>query len=106
MPSKPARMIARLDLKELEPYVDKIIQSESKNYKALVGWFQGYENDNTQLNQIASFLKKNRRAGRCKYVHNSSTIYSLHIDDLKSNWLTKYNLNLDSLTKHTDIKPS
>lgn len=25
MPPKPARMIARLDLKELDPYIDKVI---------------------------------------------------------------------------------
>jgi hypothetical protein len=29
IPPKPAKMIARLDLKELEPYVDKVIDAKT-----------------------------------------------------------------------------
>lgn len=106
IPAHAAKMIARLDLKELEPYIDKIITSDSKNFKILVGWFQATDSENTQLNDIANYLKKHRRAGRCKYFQNS-TIYSLHIDDLKPDWLLKYNLDLSNLTNlNPKIKPS
>lgn len=68
-----------------------------------MGWFLGSGDDNAQLDETAEYLKKNRRAGRCKYVQNSSTIYSLHVDDLKKNWLEKYNFDIENLKQHTNF---
>lgn len=71
----------------------------------MIGWFQSTDSENTQLNDIATFLKKNRRAGRCKYFQNS-TIYSLHSDDLKPAWLQRCNYDVASLKNIPKIKPS
>ncbi len=71
----------------------------------MIGWFQATDSENTQLNDIANFLKKNRRAGRCKYFQNS-TIYSLHSEDLKSTWLSRCNYNGAALKNIPKIKPS
>jgi hypothetical protein len=72
--------------------------------KILVGWFQEVDSENTKLNDIAAYLKRNKRAGRCKYT-DISTLYSLHTDDIKQHWLSKFIID-DSRINDPKIKRS
>ena len=46
---------------------------------------------NKFTDDVAAFLKKNKKVGYCKYTQNC-TIYSFHIDDLRLRWLKTSNL--------------